>query len=95
MRPSAAANSIPQSLAYHEAGHAVAQAAAGDRDCYALAWPDGTGGCEPGEQFWQRLGYGADALRHRLIVTLAGPWAEARKSKRNVTVVLVTSGAGD
>jgi hypothetical protein len=69
---------IPKGVAYHEAGHAVAALVVCMEVNYVEARPDGSGVTGFGDAFCddQRLWH-----RRLLIVTLAGPYAQARVSR--------------
>lgn len=86
---------ISKAVAYHEAGHVVARHWVGSPLTAVEAFPDGTGMSHGTGQAWESLGYGQYAVWDQILMTLAGPWAEARATKKARYLVLLFSGAHD
>ena len=81
--------------AYHEAGHAVARLWVGGEPMPVEVRRDGTGLSHGSGQVWRTAGEGQYALWDRVLLCLAGPWAEARAVKRSGFATLMTYGADD
>lgn len=78
--------------AFHESGHAVANIALGIRFCSVKIRSDG-GGEVVGTGEMQSLSH--QEVENKIVATLAGPYAEARLSRRSCVAIMLSSGEED
>lgn len=86
---------ISKATAFHEAGHVVARHFTGAGVFGVEACTDGTGEAFGSGKIFESSGSGQYAAWDALLITLAGPYAEARQSHQSRMSVILSHGYDD
>jgi hypothetical protein len=86
---------FPRGVAYHEAGHAIAQIYVGAPATLTRIFMNGTGYSDSNLDSWESSNSGIGTVWDLLLVYMAGAHAEATATKRSLESVRLSAGLKD